>query len=245
MQRILICIGLITLSSTAFTRDLSERCWQARHAVERLNISKMEDIRNKNNQTEAQKRALELGEETRRVSNLLIQATANPTEQIRQSTCQQASRALDVGVGARFLQGFQELAVEFNAFNQSLNEIRDALECEALWSSDDACSMFVERDFLTKFIAYNGVSYTADVHFQKRRGTYQARGGVSGEFGHLRCKDGGLTFAGQWNASGSSGWFKFYIINNATGEFKGSWGDFRNGQEKFYQGTWNGTYRYR
>jgi hypothetical protein len=238
MKRFLLGFCLI-MSSQAFSQSLQDRFFEAQRALENLPMQAMSF--SGGNLTEAQRRALELANETGQVANLVIGATANPTEAAQLRACQHASRALDVGLGARFLKGYQDLQEEFRLFSEALTEVRKALVCESLWSSDDACNMFVNHAFNSEFVAYNGKFYKAAVDFNKKHGSYNADGGAKGQFREIRCKDGGLTMSGKWKSQGSHGWFNFYIVNEGTGEYKGSWGDFK-GHEQFYQGYWNGQY---
>jgi hypothetical protein len=240
MKRLLFGFGLL-LSSQAFSQSLADRFLEAQRALENLPMQSMAFAGS--NLTEAQRRAVEFANETSQVATMVIGATANPTEAAQLRACQHASRALDVGLGARFLHGYHDLQEEFRLFDEALTEVRKALVCDSLWSSDDACHMFVNRAFRSEFVAYNGRFYQAAVDFKKKHGSYDADGGAKGQFKDIRCKDGGLTLSGKWKAQSSSGWFNFYIVNEGTGEYKGSWGDYK-GHEQFYQGYWNGQYKY-
>jgi hypothetical protein len=102
-----------------------------------------------------------------------------------------------------------------------------------------SCSVpFEERNFQTNYVAYNGQSIPASVRFSGSQGTFQASG-LNGSFSQVTYSNRGRTVQGKWTAGSSSGTFSFYLVNEATGEFQGSWRDARNPNQG---GVWNGRY---
>jgi hypothetical protein len=102
-----------------------------------------------------------------------------------------------------------------------------------------SCSVrFEDRDFQSNYVAYNGQSIPAKLHFSGSHGTFKTSG-FSGNFSQVTYSNRGRIVQGKWSAGGSSGTFSFHLVNDSTGEFQGSWRDANNPNQG---GSWNGRY---
>lgn len=97
--------------------------------------------------------------------------------------------------------------------------------------------------FQKRIVSYNQMgskrAYKVVVKLEGNKGRYKTSKGYFGELTDITYEDDGRIAKGKWSERGDNGWFKWTLIDEATGEFEG---EFANSEAPKKIGSWWGYY---
>ena len=240
-----VMLFFVFLSATyAFGETLTDRFLKAQAILEVNGLSgypmevelKRSVPEDSETQTEAQVRLLVLTSHLRTMANAVYSATPNPTEQSRTEICSQATDISELMNGSEYLDGFGDLSSDFLNIEKSHEDVTQALLCTA------PCAAFHNHVFESTIESYDGDTFPINLSINEFDGIYSGTNRPnSGVLLDFSCTDGGRTLTGKWRTDDHERWFSYTMINDATGDFNGSWGDY-DGCIRSVRGQWTGHY---